>query len=88
MKVIETFLFGAVFITFAGPACAQTRLYPGQTNTPSALVRIPQSSLPGAGTSGIAPTPSTQTMYPAPIKRNYDPTFVDPTAKNPALRQQ
>jgi hypothetical protein len=86
--VKTTFLFFAVSLAFAVPASAQVRLNAGQMNTPAAMVRIPPSSMPGAGMYGVAPTPSTQSMYPAPIRQNYDPTFVDPTVKNPYLRQR
>lgn len=84
----KTFLFFAALLAFAAPAMAQARLNAGQMNTPSALVRIPPSSMPGAGMYGVAPQPSTKSMYPAPIRQNFDPTFVDPTAKNPYLRQR
>jgi hypothetical protein len=88
MKVKKILIFGAASFAFVAPAFAQARLNAGQMNTPSAIVRIPRSSLPGAGMDGVAPQPSTRSMYPAPIRQSYDPAFVDPTAKNPNLRQR
>lgn len=79
-------LFFSVTVALAGPACAQMRFNPTQTDTNSAMVRIPPSSLPGAGLSGPA-TSSTKSTYPKPIRREYDPNFIDPTARNRNLRK-
>lgn len=78
----------SVAVITASPAYAQTRLRSSSTrNSNSPMIRIPPSTLPGTGVSEqntSSPTP----MYPKQIKQYYDPTFDDPTQRNPNLRNR
>ena len=73
-------------LAFAAPASAQVRFNSMRSNSNPAMVRVPPSSLPGAGLSGSA-TSSLKSAYPKPIKREYDPNFFDPTDRNAKLRK-
>jgi hypothetical protein len=71
----------------AAPAFAQVRMNNRtQTNSNPTMVRIPPSSIPGSGLSQST-TSSTKSMYPNPIKQDYSPNDIDPTARNPDLRK-
>ncbi len=83
----KTILFISVALGCASPAHAQIRQNSNARSDPNpTMVRTPPSILPGAGLSPDASSPSL--TYPAPIKRPYDPSFVDPTSRNPYLRQR
>ncbi|HML30297.1 MAG TPA: hypothetical protein PKE16_15970 [Hyphomicrobium sp.] len=82
----KAILFFVVAQACAAPVYAQATFNPTQTDSNSAMVRIPRSSLPGAGLDGSA-TSSARSTYPTPIKRDYNPNFVDPTDRNPYLRK-
>ncbi len=83
----KAILFISMTLAFTAPAYAQIRLNPASRSDPNpVMVRTPPSSLPGAGLGTDTSSPTS--TYPAPIRRSYDPNFVDPTARNPYLRQR
>ncbi len=83
----RTILAIAATLALASPAYAQLRLNtsPAPSNPP--MVRVPPSSQLGVGMSATGSSP-TKSTYPSLIKQNFDPTFADPTMRNPNLRRR
>ncbi|HVZ05311.1 hypothetical protein [Hyphomicrobium sp.] len=73
-------------LVFACPASAQMRRYSTAPRNPQ-IIRTPPSSAMGAAGISAPTTSSTKSMYPAPIKKYYDPLNRDPTIRNPNLRK-
>lgn len=83
----KAMLLASATLLFASPAYAQIRLNSSPSASNPTMVRIPPSSRLGAGMSGTSASPN-KSMYPSPIKEDYNPTSIDPTARNPNLRQR
>lgn len=76
---------GAV-LSFVCPASAQMRYYSTAPRNP-VIIRTPPSSAMGAAGVSAPTTSSNKSMYPSPIKKQYDPLWRDPTVRNQNLRK-
>lgn len=81
---MKAILAVAAMLAFALPAHAQTvKRRPVAPPNPT-IIRNPPSMNTYTG-PGVPTTSSAKSMYPKPIKRDYDPFFNNPTARNPNL---
>ena len=84
LGVIKTVLAVAAILTFALPGYAQAaRRRPVAPPDPTIIRNPPSMSTPKG--PEVPTTSSTTSVYPKPIKRDYDPFFRNPTARNPNL---
>lgn len=87
MRASTHLAIAASALFFASSADAQTRLNVRQAPSNPTMVRIPPSSQLGTAAPQTGSSP-TKSLYPAPIRQDFDPTFLDPTTKNPNLRKR
>jgi hypothetical protein len=85
----KAILVAAAALLLASPAYAQFRLNASSARSASnpTMIKIPPSSRLGMGLSGASASPN-KSMYPSPIRQEYNPVAIDPTARNPNLRQR
>lgn len=82
--VMKAILAIAAILAFALSAHAQTvRRRPVAPPNPTIIRNPPSLSAPQG--PGVPTTTSTTSMYPKPIKKDYNPFFRNPTVRNPNL---